>query len=72
MTSSHARVLPSCIGTAPPGLGAFAKAVVSIWYRCPGADRFDDADPQGRGVYRLTGLGEAALQRWPGAGAAAE
>jgi hypothetical protein len=52
---------PRDLRTVAPDAGAILLANVYGWF-----ERTE------RGVYRLTSLGEAALQRWPGAGAAAE
>jgi len=54
---------PRDLRAVAPDAGAILLRNVYGWF-----------ERSGRGVYRLTGLGEAALQRWPDAraGAAAE
>jgi hypothetical protein len=52
---------PRDLRTIAHDAGAILRRNVYGWF-----------ERSGRGVYRLTGFGEAALQRWPGAGAAAE
>src|SRR5271165_1880911 len=52
---------PRDLRTVAPDAGTILLRNVYGWF-----------ERSGRGVYRLTGLGEAALQRWPGAPAAAE
>jgi hypothetical protein len=50
---------PRDLRAVAPDAGAILRRNVYSWFEC-----------SGRGVYGLTGLGEAALQRWTGGGAA--
>lgn len=52
---------PRDLRSVAPDAGAILLRNVYGWF-----------ERTGRGVYRLTALGEAALQRWPGAGIEAE
>jgi hypothetical protein len=52
---------PRDLRAVAPDAGGILRRNVYGWF-----------ERSGRGVYRLTGLGEAALQRWTGTGAAVE